>query len=260
MLPQGRRLGADDLHDHRRAVALERGRAAEQLVEGRAQAVDVAAAVEASDLAPGLLGRHVGGGPEDGAGDRSARVVDRTRQPEIDDVGMPASVGVARDHDVGGLHVAVDEPQRVRRVDGVGHLGHDADDLFLGHPRGRLAERGAVDVLHRDVRTTVQLADLVDLADVRVMDARLHAGLVQPAVAAQEHLQRHASVEARLVRETDDAGPAAAEDALDAIALPLGQAGGDRLGLRERGLDQLGDVLLAQPPLTHEDVQPRPVP
>ena len=87
--PAGRhRLLVQHLHDrlHRRD-ALERRAAGQQLVEDRAQGVDVRGRADRLALAPGLLGRHVVGRPEDLTGLRLARLAEPLGEPEVGDLG-----------------------------------------------------------------------------------------------------------------------------------------------------------------------------
>ena len=88
---------------------------------------------------------------------------------------MPKSVTftgpAARDEHVGGLHVAVDEPGAVRGVERVGDLLADADDVGDGETAvlvDQVAQRGAVDQLHDDVRDAVVVAGVVGGDDVGV--------------------------------------------------------------------------------------------
>ena len=74
----------------------------------------------------------------------------------------------------------------VRRVKAPAHVGHDAQDdarrdehALLASVRCDGRERVAVDVLHDQVSDVVLLADVENLRDVRVLDARRDPRLVQ---------------------------------------------------------------------------------
>ena len=70
-------------------------------------------------LRPDLLRRKVVERPHELAGARGPRTrARRLRQPEVRQIRSPGAV----DEDVAGLHIPVDEPLVVRRVEGIGHL------------------------------------------------------------------------------------------------------------------------------------------
>lgn len=79
--------------------------ACEELVEDDAERVDVAAVVEA--LAAGLFWAHVGEFSAELAGCGSDGLVGGDGDAEVDELGL----AVARDEDVGGRDVAVDEAE-----------------------------------------------------------------------------------------------------------------------------------------------------
>ena len=88
-LARRHRLLLDDLADGvDRVAGLERRPAGEQLVEDRAQRVDVGGRADVAGLARGLFRGHVAGGAEDGAALGLPRVVvDALGQAEIGDLG-----------------------------------------------------------------------------------------------------------------------------------------------------------------------------
>ncbi len=137
---------------------------------------------------------------------------------------------------VGGLHVAVDQALRVGRVERPGHLGQQGDDVpglerAGGQPR---LEVGSLDVAHGDVVRAVDLAGLVDRDDVGVVDRRCQLRLTQEAgperlvigEVRRQQLQGHPPPQAALIRQVDDAHPAAADDRLDPIGAELGAEAG----------------------------------
>ena len=181
------------LGDRRRA---ERRATREEGVEDRPQGVDVDRRPGPLRVAAGLLRGHVTGGPEDQVrpGD-PAVCVEHLGQAEVGDLG-PAVVG---QQDVRGLEVAVDDAQAVRVVDRPGQGLHQLGRL-AGRQRGAVAtivETAAVDVLELQVGPAVVIAQVVDLDDRRVFQARDGLGLGQkagrglgPGVGAgQDHLQ-----------------------------------------------------------------------
>ncbi len=111
------RVGMDDLMDDRLiVVAAERQLPGQHLVEDDAERPDVGARVEI--LAPGLLRRHVGDGPDRrlALGQRGA--APELGQPEVHDLGLAP----VRDHDVGALDVPVDDALAVGLAQARGDL------------------------------------------------------------------------------------------------------------------------------------------
>ena len=109
--------------DHRRAV--ERHLARQHLEEHRRQGEEIGASVEC--LATHLLRRHVVRCPDDGAGLGEARRAvcaeaagDRPGQTEVEQLHA-----VRRQEQVRRLQVAMDQPARVQRVEGVEDLQRD---------------------------------------------------------------------------------------------------------------------------------------
>jgi hypothetical protein len=226
-------------------VVLHEGRLArEQVVERRAQAVHVAPAVDAARVAPRLLGRHVARRPHHRARLGEALPVARlVREPEVHEHGVqhaaalggagvdrPLLRGALLDHDVRGLDVAVDDAEQVRRVHGLGDRLDHVHLLLDRHRLRGLGERQAVDELHGDVRLAGDLPHLEHLADVRVVDARLGAGLLEEAhrrvgVGVVEELDRRPAIEPLVARLVDGAHPAAAEQLDELVAVPLVDGG-----------------------------------
>ncbi len=101
---------------------------------------------------------------------------------------------------------------------GVLHRLREREDQFGRRARGpRLAlnplrERVPLDIFHHQVRSPVVLADLVQLADVRMLEPRDGLGLgAEPlprfarGLARQlDHLDRHVPPQGRLARQVDD--------------------------------------------------------
>ena len=254
----------DGVVDEPRGRALERQVPAGHLVEHDAQREDVGPAVDG--FAAHLLGRHVdhraGGGASRGhlsrvgldlaVGQRLGR--EELRDSEVEDLGVTA----ARDDDVRGLDVAVDDLLVVRGLERVGELDGEVERIVQGKgalPNPRL-EGLALDVLHGDERLAVALADLVDLADVGVIERSGGARFAKEPLASVvvllerfgQELDRHLAPEHGVLRQKDAAHAAPAER-LDELELLPGFAGGCH-GAR----DTAADVQAARRrTLTHRD-------
>ena len=151
-------------------------------------------------------------------------------------------LGVAppRDEDVRRLEVAVDDPLGVRREKRVGNLDGPGDDFVrleapLDHA---LAERLALEQLHRNEVAAFMLVDVVDRANVRVVERGRGLGLsletcdrlkIAALLLAQE-LQGDWSFQAQTLGPVDDAHAAAAEFRRDAV-VRKGLADHGRTGL-----------------------------
>jgi hypothetical protein len=185
-LPQRRRLGKLDRPDALhllRVGPMKRMPAAGHLVQDQPDGKDVR--LHAGLARNELLRRHVGNRP---AACRIGRAHQRRlhrlhrhrgvevqvfalqlpRQPEVQYLDQ-AAIG---QHDVGGLQVAMEYPQPMRRRQSVGDL-HPARKHQLRVCRpffDDLVEALAGNVLHHDVRFAVRLADLIDRADIGMVD------------------------------------------------------------------------------------------
>ena len=196
----------------------ERERAGDHLVEGDAEAVDVAARVER--LAGELLRAHVGRA----AGDVHVLgpvllVHGEAEVGELDDA-------VVGDHDVVGLHVAVDQAAFVPGVaESLGDLLDDVQrlvdrDALLAFQAG--FQRFALDVGHCHVAVAVILADRVGLHEVDVAELGGGAGFVQERrhalfghILVGQHLQRDLAFQRNLLRQEHDPGGPRPDAALD---------------------------------------------
>ena len=108
--------------------------------------------------------------------DGGVEVVDPTHSPEVDELH-----GIPHLDEVVGLEVAVDEVEVVQVLERGQHLEDERDRLIDGqrivgaagspHPcLEEVLERGAADVLHDDVASTLVRHEVVDLDDDRVLD------------------------------------------------------------------------------------------
>ena len=161
-----------------------------------------------------------------------------------------AAVDGGGDEDVAGLEVAVDDAARVRRLERradrlqvLQHLGRREAPLLVQHA----AQVGPLEQLHHVERTPVgQLAELVDVDDVRVLDhvdrqrlaqeARDHLGRARQL--APQDLDRGATAEQPVLRLVDRAAAARGELLLQHVRArerPRSQRVGiDRLSERSR--------------------------
>jgi hypothetical protein len=106
---------------------------------------------------------------------------------------------------VGRLQIAMDDAARVDRAERRQHVDRNRHRLVNAH-RAALHLRGerlAFEQLHRDEQLAGILADLVNLADVRMVDARRRTGLAPEPLARglvvferQHHLQRDRALQA----------------------------------------------------------------
>jgi hypothetical protein len=249
-LELGRQARVELAHPARLAVqdAVEhgaRGRAGEgtlarhHLVEHRAEREEIGARVDR--LAERLLRRHVGDGAERHARARQlGRLVGpavgvvgrRERRLVLGELGEPEveHLELARGahEQVRRLDVAMNDAALMRRVERAGHLHRQVDGLRDGDRAGlqQLLDALALAQLHHDERLAVVLLDVVDDADVRVVERGGELGL---AVEARERrglgrqprrqeLERDVAAELHVVRAVHDAHAAGAQLGLDAIA------------------------------------------
>ena len=89
-------------------------------------------------------------------------------ETEVGDLGAPLAV----DQDVAGLEIAMEDAALVRGAEPGAELARELERLVGGQPADAAQQRGevlAVDVLHRQERLAVDLAEIVhahDVADV----------------------------------------------------------------------------------------------
>ena len=154
-------------------------------------------------------------------GDR--HILDLLGQAEVEHLDLSAR----RDEDVAGLEIAVDDALGMRRLERVGHA--DGQVQHDGHrewpPPNRGPQRLAFDQLHRDEMLAVVLADVVDGADVGVIQRRGRARFapqpfrslrVRDEVWRQE-LEGDGATESGVSGAIDHAHAAGAQRRLDAI-------------------------------------------
>ncbi len=195
----------DDVHRRRRG---ERHLAGEHVVQQHAQRIDVAALVRA--LVARLLRRDVVRRAHERArvGDvvlRGFAAGEELHQAEVENLHEVVIVLLVQEHHVGGLQIAVDDPERVRFPQRAADLLRDVDHPVLRQRSvglHRLRERAAVEELHGDEEdSVVRAAVVVERDGVRVRqlggDARLEEEpLVEVGIAvvprAQDFKGHHA--------------------------------------------------------------------
>ncbi len=230
-------------------------RARTHLVQHRPEREQVGAGVEF--LPSHLLRRHVGDGAQrtagtgqmflglDGRGAQgnALRLQRDLRQPEVENLRLPS----IRHEDVRGLDVPMDDPLRVCGIQRVGDLDAQIEHRF---DLQRLAsdpvpERLPLQQFHGDEGSPIGLVNLVDRADVRVVQRG--CSLSFPLEAAEslcvvgefvgKELQGDVATELevfRLVHHTHTAAADLAEDAVMGNRLTHG------LGGRGHWVDMLG--------------------
>ncbi len=217
-----------------RAQAM-RGQASEQLVQKRAERVDVAGRRHrqaAHLLGTGVLGRQRPQQRERGHV-AAALSLEQPCDAEVEQARHP----VARHEHVAGLEVAVHDQVLVGVLHRPAHLDEQAQALGDRQAArvGVGRDRGAGDVVHHEVGPAVFGGASVEQArDVRVLEARQDAPLVveQPARGdvvdpAPEHLDRHGPADAvGPARAIDDAHASAPQFAFQAIGAEVPLHGG----------------------------------
>jgi hypothetical protein len=152
--------------------------------------------------------------------------MDRAR-PKSVTFGTP----VACQEDIGGFEVPVNEAALVRELHGTGQRGDHFGRLPCGLRTAceLLCQSSSLDKLHREVRPTGQVADIVDLYDVRMPQCRHRLGLAPETPqflrigvsAGEQHLDGDDALELEVLGLEDDAYAAPAEDGLHVIAVDL---------------------------------------
>ncbi len=201
------------------------------LVEDHAEGKNIAAGVD--HPAERLLGRHVCDraqrrawageirfGHRRGAADRRGFASSGRhdfREAEIEDLGL-AAIG---DEDVCRLDVAMDDAFAVGGVEGVGHADRQVEQsIDRERAHGDAVLQGdALQKLHRDKGPAVVLVDVVNRADVRVVERTGGAGLALEALESRmvggdvvgQEFQRDGAAELGVLGLVNDAHPAAAE-------------------------------------------------
>ena len=207
------------------------------LVEHRTEGEQVGPRIDGA--AERLLGRHVcdGSDRETGAREKGPRVDSRgvirraegplvdLRQTEIKDL-RRAPVG---DEDVARLDVPVDDRPRMGRLEGFEDLTCEIEQALGRHgaPADHLLQGLARQQLHDDEVQPLVLPDVVDRADVRMIQSRGGAGFAAESVqrcgiapgALGQDFQGHLAAQARVPRPVD-LSHAALADATEDLVVP----------------------------------------
>ena len=164
----------------------------DRLVEHGAERVDVGPVIDPVAIARNLLRRHVRGRAQERPAPRHRRLLEDPGQPEVGQ----AEPAVAREQQVPGFHVAVDDDVRVRRLERLRHLrdeprGNRAPGPRPGHgsrggerrPHDCLESPGANVVEHPRQRRALHQVHCVEVAAVALAGGvdRHDAGVVQPS-------------------------------------------------------------------------------
>ncbi len=224
-----RRAIEDRVEDDCGGVSRKRLPPGGHLVEHGAAREHIGARVES--LAPRLLGRHVGDRSDRGARVRQPGFSDRRRGGRVERsrvVGLLRETEVEKlrlssfgDEDVRGLQVAVDDAPRVRGFQRVRDLDRDVEEGRELEWAGDQAvmKRFAVEQLHGDEGFALVLVDVIDGADVGVLERGGRPGLaLQPLEGLRirrgllrKKLQGHAAAELQVLGFVNDSHPAASE-------------------------------------------------
>ncbi len=150
--------------------------AREHFVQHKAERINV---TPRADLFAGeLLRRHVGGRPAAHFG--PADVVGDSRQSKIRDDDLAAAI----EHDIGGLQIAVQDSLGVGRREARAQLAGDLDGFVLRKTSNAAKQRCeifAVDVLHREECLSLDVANVVHAAHIRMRNAPCDPNLVAKA-------------------------------------------------------------------------------
>ncbi|HQL48834.1 MAG TPA: hypothetical protein PLC09_09195 [Holophaga sp.] len=156
--------------------------ARQALVQGGAQGVHIGAAVHGFQAPLDLFRAAVHRGAHDDACDRQAVAAQLPGQPEVHDEGPPGARFGALQHDVGGLHIPVEDAQAVAGVKGLGALLDDADLLLEAEKGQGLLQAGAIDEAHGQVGLSLHVTHRMHGDHVRVLDLGLGAAFRQEAL------------------------------------------------------------------------------
>ncbi len=248
---RGRWVAVEDaVEDHRRRVAGEALPARCHFVQDDTERKEIGARIQG--FAAGLFGRHVGHGADRGAHDgrveaRAGIVGGASRpdlrgelgQPEVQDLHLTAF----RDEDVCRLDVPVENPFGMRRIQGIGHLDTDIQQVGQRQPivAQPLVQGFAVQELHGEVTPAILFVEAVNRADVWMIQRRGGPGLTPEPLerifagrrVRGEHLQGHLPSQGEVlgpVHHTHAAGAQLVQDAIvtDGLADERGGHGSDR--------------------------------
>ncbi len=223
----------------------------EQLVEDRAELVDVAAFGDVRDVPARELGRHVGGGPPGPAHHLPRPHPGPVRGGELDrdpPVGE-LHLAEASEQDVGRLEVVVQDAAAVGEGDGVAQRDQDLERGVAVDraPAQALGPALAFDQLHRQLhrRAVGGREQVVHRQDVRMLELAGEQRLAAEARAAQargaaHQLDRDRPLQARLEGPVHGAVAALPEHLEQREGLAPGEL--ERRALLQRRMDRAGQV------------------
>lgn len=226
--------------------------AGQQLVQDRAQPVDVGGHADAVRPRVELFGRHVAGRAGDLVRIDGAPALHVPGQAEVGDLRLP----VLADQHVARLQVQVQHAQAVRVVQCLGDGTHQARGLARRHRAVDCQPPGQARPAHqrhRVVLDPVVAAEPVDRDDVGMLQARGRARLTAEARGrlvlrprrGREQLDGHLAVQAALPGTVHHAHAAGAEPLAQFVVaevalLRVGQVQFQRLGRQEGRMDRAG--------------------
>ena len=134
-----------------------------------------------------------------------------------------------RHEDVGRLDVAMDDAGPVGGVERVGDVGGDGEQVGDWQRTGAqpILQRLAFEPLHGDERRSGVLADLVDGADMRMVERRSRPRFAPKSFdrgrvgrhRRGQKLERDLASEPQILGQIDDTHPATAEQRLDSVVV-----------------------------------------
>ena len=179
-----------------------------------------------------MFGRHVVRGAEDraGAGQATLGAGRHLGDAEVQDLDEVFFAAAGDQVDVVGLQVAMNDARSMSGRQALGELAGETDQALHRDRRAapdNARERVSFEELHHEVGAAVgQETEVADVDDVLVADSRGGPRFVQETlghffVASQvcpQHFHRDLLADDRVNAAVDDAHPAFADDALDAVA------------------------------------------
>ena len=189
-----------------------------------------------------MFRRHVGGRSAAYVG--ALELAGQSRQAEIGDEHVASAV----EHDVGRFQIAVQHALLVRRGQSGAEAARDVEGLIGGQATDAAQQRRQVlpiHVFHRDVMLALELADVVNAADVGMRNLARNADLVQKPLEQdtvggqrrRQEFQRDRLAQLQIGSAVDLAHPAPADERDDAVAAGDKSAGQETLLVgRRRGV------------------------
>ena len=226
------------LHDGVNAVGLESGGAREHLVQNRPHGEEIGTG--GGDAPEHLFGSHVLRRTKDRsrAGQRRPRHISRLAQRDAE---VEYFRAVRRQKDVRRFEVSVRDAAAMQRLERTEYFEanlHGLGDWYWATTQA-CGERLALETLHGDEQLSIGLADLVQLTDVRMIDAGGKASLARETLACgrvsralvPEHFQGDRPFQLFVQRRIDHAHAAFTQRVGDAVSTDTCRHAGDADGL-----------------------------